>query len=223
MSDALVIEVVRKTVTVDCTVEEAFRMFTADAMSWWPVDSHSISGTVSEIVFEPREGGEVYEVSSSGEKGHWATVVDWDPPTRLVLAWNILEREGDATEVEVRFLPGGRRHARRSRAPRVGARRCRRGGQARRLRLGMGRRSRRARRSALDQLRERSRTNAAVRSTGRLRWRERSRQDEEAVSRGIRACVQAFWQRLPQPSKPSGRRHRGCVSADLFDDLHEFI
>ena len=108
MSDALVIEVVRKTVTVDCAVEEAFRVFTADAMSWWPVDSHSISGTVSEIVFEPHEGGEVYEVSSSGEKGHWATVVDWEPPTRLVLAWNILEREGDATEVEVRFLPEGR-------------------------------------------------------------------------------------------------------------------
>ena len=49
----------------------------------------------------------MYEVSSSGEKGHWATVVDWDPPTRLVLAWNILEREGDATEVEVRFVPEG--------------------------------------------------------------------------------------------------------------------
>ena len=107
MSDALVIEVVRKTVTVDCAVEEAFRVFTADAMSWWPVDSHSISRTVSEIVFEPGEGGEVYEVSSSGEKGHWATVVDWDPPTRLVLAWNIVEREGDATEVEVRFSPEG--------------------------------------------------------------------------------------------------------------------
>ena len=62
MNDALVIEVVRKTVTVDCAVEEAFRIFTKDAMSWWPVASHSIHGTVSEIVFEPRVGGEVYEV-----------------------------------------------------------------------------------------------------------------------------------------------------------------
>ncbi len=54
MSDALVIEVVRKTVTVDCTVEEAFRVFTADAMSWWPVESHSDpAGTSREIVFEP--------------------------------------------------------------------------------------------------------------------------------------------------------------------------
>ena len=57
MSDALIIEVVRKTVTVDCTVEEAFRVFTADALSWWPVESHSIHQTVSEIVFEPQVGG----------------------------------------------------------------------------------------------------------------------------------------------------------------------
>jgi uncharacterized protein YndB with AHSA1/START domain len=107
MSDALVIEVVRKTVTVECAVEEAFRIFTADALSWWPVESHSIHETVSEIVFEPGVGGEVYEVSTSGERGHWATVLEWEPPGRLVLAWNILNAEASPTEVEVRFLPEG--------------------------------------------------------------------------------------------------------------------
>jgi uncharacterized protein YndB with AHSA1/START domain len=95
-------------VTVDCAVEEAFRVFTADAASWWPVDTHSTYGdAVSEIVFEEREGGEVYEVSKAGEKGHWAEVVAWDPPHRVVLAWNILEREEAPTEVEVRFAPDG--------------------------------------------------------------------------------------------------------------------
>jgi uncharacterized protein YndB with AHSA1/START domain len=107
MSDALVIEVVRKTVTVNCAVEEAFRIFTADALSWWPVESHSIHETVSEIVFEPGVGGEVYEVSTSGERGHWATVLEWEPPGRIVLAWNILKAEASPTEVEVRFLPEG--------------------------------------------------------------------------------------------------------------------
>jgi uncharacterized protein YndB with AHSA1/START domain len=107
MSDALMIEVVRKTVTVDCAVEEAFRIFTVDALSWWPVESHSIHETVSEIVFEPEAGGEVYEVSPSGEKGHWATVLEWEPPGRLVLAWNILNAEASPTEVEVRFLADG--------------------------------------------------------------------------------------------------------------------
>jgi uncharacterized protein YndB with AHSA1/START domain len=107
MSDSLVIEVVRKTVTVDCTVEEAFRVFTADALSWWPVESHSIHQDVSEIIFEPHVGGEVYEVSRSGDRGHWATVMQWDPPNRLVLAWNILRAEDEPTEVEVRFLDEG--------------------------------------------------------------------------------------------------------------------
>jgi uncharacterized protein YndB with AHSA1/START domain len=112
MSGSLVIEAVRKTVTVDCTVEEAFRVFTADTRSWWPIETHSIHGTgVSQIVFEEREGGEVYELAASDEKGHWATVVTWEPPSRLVLAWNILEREAAPTEVEVRFTPdeGGTR------------------------------------------------------------------------------------------------------------------
>jgi uncharacterized protein YndB with AHSA1/START domain len=108
MNETLVIEAVRKTVTVDCAVEEAFRVFTADARSWWPTASHSIHGdAVQEIVFEEHAGGEVYEVSSSGEKGHWATVVSWEPPNRLVLAWNIREREPVPTEVEIRFLPEG--------------------------------------------------------------------------------------------------------------------
>jgi uncharacterized protein YndB with AHSA1/START domain len=108
MSDSLVIEAIRRTVTVDCVVEEAFRVFTADATSWWPVDTHSIHGSaVKEVVFEGREGGEVYELTAAGEKGHWATVVTWDPPSRLVLAWNILEREAVPTEVEIRFLPEG--------------------------------------------------------------------------------------------------------------------
>ena len=109
MKDTLLIEVVRKTITVDCAVEEAFRVFTADTVSWWPVESHSIHETVSEIVFEPEVGGEVYEISTSGERGHWAQVVEWDPPSRLVLGWNILGADAVATEVEVRFLADGAR------------------------------------------------------------------------------------------------------------------
>jgi hypothetical protein len=110
MNRTLVIEAVRKTVTVDCAVEEAFRVFTAEAQSWWPTDTHSIHGDdVREIVFEQREGGEVFEISETGQKGHWATVVSWEPPGRLVLAWNILERDAVATELEVRFLPEGER------------------------------------------------------------------------------------------------------------------
>lgn len=107
MSNALSIEVVRKTVTVDCAVEEAFRVFTAETRSWWPIETHSINVQVEDIVFEPEAGGSVYEIGANGERGHWATVLVWEPPQRLILRWNILERDGDATEVEVRFSPEG--------------------------------------------------------------------------------------------------------------------
>lgn len=107
MSDAVAIEVVRKTVTVDCAVEEAFRVFTEDIGSWWPTDTHALQrGEVRKLVFEAHAGGEVYEVAGDGVKGHWATVVALEPPNRLVLAWEVNpERLG--TEVEVRFTPEG--------------------------------------------------------------------------------------------------------------------
>jgi uncharacterized protein YndB with AHSA1/START domain len=103
MNGTYVLEAVRKTVTVDCTVEEAFRVFTADARSWWPVDTHSIHGEkVKDVVFEEREGGTVYEVSEDGETATWATVLAWEPPSRLVLAWEV-NPASPGTEVEVRF------------------------------------------------------------------------------------------------------------------------
>ena len=110
MSDALVIEAVRKVVIVDCTVEEAFRVFTADARSWWPVATHSIHGEeVRQIVVEGHEGGEVYEVAASGAPAHWATVISWEPPNRVVLSWNVLQRDAVGTEVEITFAPEGNR------------------------------------------------------------------------------------------------------------------
>jgi uncharacterized protein YndB with AHSA1/START domain len=107
MSDALVIEAVRKSIAVNCSVEEAFHVFAEDATGWWPAATHSIRGEVKEVVFEGYVGGEVYELSETGERGHWATVVAWEPPSRLVLAWNILLRPGQETEVEVTFSPEG--------------------------------------------------------------------------------------------------------------------
>jgi uncharacterized protein YndB with AHSA1/START domain len=107
MNETLVIEAVRKTVTVDCAVEEAFRVFTADMGSWWPTDTHALhAGEVREVVLEPRAGGEVYEIANDGEKGHWATVIALEPPNRLVLAWEVNPKRL-GTEVEVRFTPQG--------------------------------------------------------------------------------------------------------------------
>ena len=100
------IEAVRKTVLVDFAPEEAFDLFTAGIASWWPVSSHSYGhDAVTNVVFEPRVGGRVYEVTAAGEQD-WGTVRAFDPPSGFVLDWLIGQASG--TEVEVRFTPEGK-------------------------------------------------------------------------------------------------------------------
>ena len=100
----MTIEPVRRSVGVDCGVEEAFRVFTREIGSWWPTESHAIEpGKVTQVVFEERVGGRVYEIA--GEGAHeWAVVRAWEPPNRLVLEWKV-NPDRPATEIEVTFTP----------------------------------------------------------------------------------------------------------------------
>ena len=79
-------------------------------MSRWWSPTHSISPTkspIAEVVIEPRVGGRWYERGADGSECDWGHVLLWEPPKRLVLAWQI---DGQwnfdptlLTEVEVRF------------------------------------------------------------------------------------------------------------------------
>ena len=55
-------------------------------------------------MLEPQVGGRLYEVTDDGEQD-WGRVLEWDPPHRFLLDWQIGEARG--TEVEVRFSPEG--------------------------------------------------------------------------------------------------------------------
>jgi uncharacterized protein YndB with AHSA1/START domain len=107
------LEAVRKTLTVDCSVEHAFSVFTDGIGSWWPLHSHSISvmedgsGAPETVIMEAREGGRLYERTADGQECDWGTVKTWQPPHRLVLEWAV-NRSVPATEVEVVFSPEGR-------------------------------------------------------------------------------------------------------------------
>jgi uncharacterized protein YndB with AHSA1/START domain len=97
--------VVRKVVTVPLAPEAAFRLFTRDMATWWPVATHSIRpDDVVTIEFEEREGGHVVERWADGG-ADWGIVVAWDPPRRLVLAWSPTLAPRAPTEVEVTFEP----------------------------------------------------------------------------------------------------------------------
>lgn len=102
---------VRKSVTVDIPIHKAFTVFTGGFDSWWP-RSHKIGAAeLREAVLEGRQGGRWYEIDVDGSECEWGRVLQWDPPNRLVLAWQI---DGTwqfdpefLTEVEVRFVADG--------------------------------------------------------------------------------------------------------------------
>ncbi len=107
MSETLEPATLTKSVHVACGTAHAFRVFTTGLAGWWPLDRFAIHDDVREVVWEEREGGEVYEIAGNGDRGHWAWVLAWDPPSRLVIAWQVDPATDGPTEVEVRFAPEG--------------------------------------------------------------------------------------------------------------------
>jgi uncharacterized protein YndB with AHSA1/START domain len=107
-------QIVRRSVLVEAPQEHAFEVFTAGLSTWWPLETHHI-GTASavEAVLEPRAGGRWFERGEDGSECDWGRVLDWEPPTRIRLAWMLTSQwqfdpdESRATEVEVRFVAEG--------------------------------------------------------------------------------------------------------------------
>ena len=106
------VEAVRKTVTVNCPVEHAFRTFTEGIGSWWPLHTHSISvmddgsGAPETAVMEPRVGGRLFERTNDGRECDWGSVLVWEPPHRIALEWRV-NPDNPPTEIEVRFSADG--------------------------------------------------------------------------------------------------------------------
>ena len=102
-------EAIRRSVTVDCSVEHAFATFTERIHEWWPLAKHSIdqyeTGKPAEtVIFQGGAGGQIYERTQKGEELKWADVVAYEPPHRFVLAWNPgREQDRPPTEIEVTF------------------------------------------------------------------------------------------------------------------------
>jgi uncharacterized protein YndB with AHSA1/START domain len=96
---------------VDAAPQRAFELFTTTMGRWWP-RTHSINKSpIADVVIEGRTGGRWYERGEDGSECSWGKVLAWEPPSRLVLAWQISGQwQYDPqllTEVEVRFVPEG--------------------------------------------------------------------------------------------------------------------
>ncbi len=101
---------VQSSIVVDAPIERAFTVFTDGIATWWPPEHHVLRSELAEMVFEPREGGHIYDRGVDGSECRWARVLAYEPPTRVVISWDIslqwqLETNPERTsEVEVRFV-----------------------------------------------------------------------------------------------------------------------
>lgn len=93
---------IRQSTTVRSTVEHTFEVFVGQLDQWWPLRTHSMGEqhTVG-VTVERRTGGRVYETWDDGQTRTWGTLLAWEPPTKFVLTWDIVQPP--VTEVELTF------------------------------------------------------------------------------------------------------------------------
>jgi uncharacterized protein YndB with AHSA1/START domain len=104
--------VIRKSITVAVPVETAFRLFTEQIGTWWPLATKSVAQAEAEtLVVEPEVGGTVYERGRDGTVHKWGDVVVWEPPSRVAFTWHPGRGEETRQDVDVQFRPieGGTR------------------------------------------------------------------------------------------------------------------
>jgi uncharacterized protein YndB with AHSA1/START domain len=101
---------IRHEVVVKAPIERAFSVFTEDFGSFKPREHNMLSVEITETVFEPHQGGHVYDRGVDGSECRWARVLAYEPPDRVVISWDIsprwqIETDPERTsEVEVRFI-----------------------------------------------------------------------------------------------------------------------
>jgi uncharacterized protein YndB with AHSA1/START domain len=81
---------IRKTIAVNAPIDRAFAVFASRMGDWWHKEHSIAKGTTQkDVVVEPRAGGRWYEVGADGSEHPWGRVIAYDPPRRLVLAWQL--------------------------------------------------------------------------------------------------------------------------------------
>jgi uncharacterized protein YndB with AHSA1/START domain len=96
-----------KSLFVAVEPSRAFAAFTQHMGEWWGKGI----GTrpLVKVVVEPHPEGRWFEVDDEGVESQWGRVLAWEPPHRLLLAWQIgadwTFHANFETEVELRFLP----------------------------------------------------------------------------------------------------------------------
>jgi uncharacterized protein YndB with AHSA1/START domain len=95
-------------VHVKAAPARAFELFASRMADWWPRGQTIGAAPHAQIIIEPRAGGRWFERDDAGNETQWGQVLDWEPPRRLLLDWQIgTNWRYDAalhTEVELTFV-----------------------------------------------------------------------------------------------------------------------
>jgi uncharacterized protein YndB with AHSA1/START domain len=103
------IDPVRRSVVVNLGIEQAFALFVDRFDAIKPREHNLLAVPIARTVFEPREGGHIYDVGVDGSECRWSRVLAFEAPERILFSWDIgptwqVETDLDKTsEVEVRF------------------------------------------------------------------------------------------------------------------------
>ena len=92
---------IRQGIVIRSDVAHTFDTFVRTIGQWWPTRPFSMGqARVTDVVFEARLDGRVYEIWDDGHEVDWGRVIAWEPPARFAMTWEILPA---VTEVELRF------------------------------------------------------------------------------------------------------------------------
>lgn len=95
---------IRVSVEVPEAPEVAFRRFTTEVTSWWPLATQPVGQSRPQtVVFEGRAGGRIYERRKDGDVRVWGEVTTWDPPRTVQFSWHPGTDHDEPEHVTVAF------------------------------------------------------------------------------------------------------------------------
>lgn len=80
---------VRRRFSLKAPPERAFEVFVAGIGRWWPRSHQTGSSPLVDVVIERQVGGRWFGKGADGSEENWGKVLVWEPPHRLVLAWQL--------------------------------------------------------------------------------------------------------------------------------------
>ena len=100
---------IHKEIYVDASPETAFRVFTEQIGTWWPLAKYGLfSEDAKSVAFEERDGWELVEKAKDGRESVWGEVLEYEFASKLRMTWHPgNDAETMPTEVEVTFVANG--------------------------------------------------------------------------------------------------------------------